>query len=74
MDSEGSLRQVFNQQHSNINSWKAHDELILTSAVTEVESRELLVTGGNDGCIAVWDVTDCSDRPKKAEINDNGSS
>ena len=63
---------IFNQQHSEISEWKAHDHLILTSAVTEFENRELYVTGGNDGCITVWDVSECFDRPPKASITDNG--
>ena len=51
--------------------WRAHDHLILASAVASLKSNEVYVTGGNDGCIAIWDVSECVNRPgRESKISD----
>lgn len=39
--------------------WQSHTGLILTSALTTRNSRLILITGGNDDCVAIWDVSRC---------------
>ena len=56
-----------------MNTWQAHEHLILASTVTHINDRDLFITGGNDGCISIWDVSNCCDRPKKVGITDNGT-
>ncbi|KAG8532737.1 uncharacterized protein KY384_002614 [Bacidia gigantensis] len=68
--SKGGVK-IFNQHHTKVSEWQGHERLILTSAVTSLRNRELYVSGGNDGIIAIWDVSNCFDRPKKADIADN---
>jgi di- and tripeptidase len=55
-----------NQKYQQISKWKAHDGLILASAVTLHQGRRLYVTGGNDNCVAIWDVSDCFPEQRKA--------
>ena len=55
--------QIFNSRHENVHRWRAHDHLILASAVASFKSNEIYVTGGNDGCIAIWDVSEWVNRP-----------
>lgn len=57
------ITKIFNSRHENINRWRAHDHLILASAVASFKSNEIYVTGGNDGCIAIWDISECVNRP-----------
>ncbi|KAK9467574.1 hypothetical protein V1512DRAFT_237272 [Lipomyces arxii] len=40
------------------NRWQCHDGLILSAISIQNESRGLLVTGGSDDTIALWDLTD----------------
>lgn len=59
------IAKIFNSRHENMNRWRAHDHLILASAVASFKSNEIYVTGGNDGCIAIWDISECVNRPAR---------
>ncbi|KAL9094925.1 MAG: hypothetical protein Q9165_002875 [Trypethelium subeluteriae] len=54
----------FNRQHERISRRKAHDGRILASAFSSHNNRPILVTGGNDNNVAVWDVRDCLGSPE----------
>ena len=53
--------------------WEAHDELILASATTSFNGKEILVTGGNDDCIAIWDFGECAQGSAKRPTSSNGT-
>ncbi|KAH0545258.1 hypothetical protein FGG08_000712 [Glutinoglossum americanum] len=53
----------FNQKYECIGQWEAHSGLILASAVSSYNDRRIYVTGGNDDCVAIWDVSDCLPEP-----------
>ncbi|KAK9244818.1 hypothetical protein V1506DRAFT_540128 [Lipomyces tetrasporus] len=38
--------------------WQCHDGLILSTITVKRANRNLLITGGNDDSIALWDITD----------------
>ncbi|KAI9727056.1 MAG: hypothetical protein M1834_008524 [Cirrosporium novae-zelandiae] len=57
--SSGAIRK-FDQSFQCINRWAGHDGLILTSAFTSYNGRNLYISGGNDSCVAIWDVNECS--------------
>ncbi|SLM39934.1 WD40/YVTN repeat-like-containing domain [Lasallia pustulata] len=61
----------FNQRYECISRWKAHDELILASAVASHNGKDILVTGGNDDCVAIWDIGDCIKQPSKLPRTSN---
>lgn len=46
---------------------------MLASAVATFGDREIYVTGGNDGCVAIWDISQCFDRPTKRPLTSNGT-
>jgi len=52
--------------------WEAHDQLILASATTTLNGKEILVTGGNDNYISIWDFGASSQRSKKRPTSSNG--
>ena len=64
--------QLFNSRHESDNRWKAHEHLILASFVSSYHDRDVYVTGGNDGSIAIWDISGCVKRPKKGLDIGNG--
>ncbi|MCJ1387574.1 hypothetical protein MMC18_000417 [Xylographa bjoerkii] len=47
---------IFDRRYRCTNQWKAHDRLILASSITSYNNKAVLVTGGNDDCVAIWDV------------------
>lgn len=65
--------QKFNQRYECISRWKAHEELILASAVASHNGKDILVTGGNDDCVAIWDIGDCIKQPPKTSRISNGT-
>ncbi|KAL9126819.1 MAG: hypothetical protein Q9217_004193 [Psora testacea] len=71
LDTRQLIRRIFNLHHTNVSEWRAHNHLVLASAVFSFNNHELYITGGNDGCIAVWDISNCFDRPPKATITSN---
>lgn len=62
----------FNSRYKCIAKWKAHDQLILASAIANHNGKEIYVTGGNDDCVAIWDVSDSVKEPRKASTTSNG--
>lgn len=65
-------RKKFDSRYKCVAKWKAHDQLILASALTNYNGREIFVTGGNDNCIAIWDVSDSVKGPQKESSSSNG--
>ena len=49
-------RKIFDRRYRCTNQWKAHDRLILASSITSYNNKAVLVTGGNDDCVAIWDI------------------
>ncbi|KAL7268643.1 hypothetical protein RUND412_008720 [Rhizina undulata] len=47
----------WNQRFECLSRWEAHSGLILASAVTHRRDRLIYITGGNDDCVAIWDVS-----------------
>ena len=64
--------QIYNSRHESIGDWTAHDHLILASFVTTFRGNDIYVTGGNDGCIAVWDINQYIHRPSRGFFFSNG--
>lgn len=64
--------QKFNEHYETITSFKAHDGLILASAFTRYSNKPILVTGGNDNTIVIWEVTDCAEPNTITRKNNNG--
>ncbi|MCJ1477756.1 hypothetical protein MMC13_006429 [Lambiella insularis] len=54
---------IFDRRYRCTNRWKAHDQLILASATTTFNSKAILVTGGNDDCVAIWDISTSATKP-----------
>ncbi|EMD64267.1 hypothetical protein COCSADRAFT_36842 [Bipolaris sorokiniana ND90Pr] len=53
--------QKFNEHYETITTFQAHDGLILASAFTRYAEKSILVTGGNDNTVVVWEVKDCAE-------------
>ncbi|KAI9835858.1 MAG: hypothetical protein M1819_001756 [Sarea resinae] len=53
----------FNQRYECLSRWQAHEGLILASAVASYNGQRIFVTGGNDDCVAIWNVSDCEPVP-----------
>jgi di- and tripeptidase len=47
----------WNQRFECISRWQTHSGLVLASAVTSRNNRLIYITGGNDDCVAIWDVS-----------------
>ncbi|KAI5778432.1 hypothetical protein EDC01DRAFT_731807 [Geopyxis carbonaria] len=47
----------WNHRFECISRWQAHSGLVLASCVTTRNDRLLYITGGNDDCVAIWDVS-----------------
>ena len=47
---------------------------MLASAVASFGDTEIYVTGGNDGSVAIWDISECFDRPARRVLTSNGMS
>ena len=66
--------QQFDSRYECITRWKAHDQLILASAIAHHDGKAIYVTGGNDDCIAIWDIGDHVKDPRKGSVASNGMS
>lgn len=44
--------------------WPAHDGIVLATILTEFNGRKLLVTGGNDSAVSMWDLSFVDEYPK----------
>ncbi|KAF2870395.1 hypothetical protein BDV95DRAFT_575718 [Massariosphaeria phaeospora] len=58
---KSGLVQKFNQHYESISTFKAHNGLILASAFTRFNDKPVLVTGGNDSTVVIWDIQDCTE-------------
>ncbi|KAK5078684.1 hypothetical protein LTR64_002901 [Lithohypha guttulata] len=47
-----------NNRFAKVSSWQAHQGKILATAISQLDKRKMLVTGGNDNTIAFWDISD----------------
>lgn len=57
-----------------MHEWQAHDGKILTSIMTVHQQKLIYVTGGNDDCIAEWDVGRVKTERERSKPTDNGTS
>lgn len=49
----------YNGRYEILDTWKAHNGRILSSAFATVATQNYFITGGNDDTIAVWDINHC---------------
>ncbi|KAL9610987.1 MAG: hypothetical protein Q9167_004332 [Letrouitia subvulpina] len=63
--------QQFNSRYECRHEWKAHNDLVLASATTSYRGKDLYITGGNDDCIAAWDVSTGNKEPKMGMMTNN---
>ncbi|KAF3903203.1 hypothetical protein ABW20_dc0101832 [Dactylellina cionopaga] len=47
----------WSQRFELLGRWKAHDGLILASEMKNIKGRDLYLSGGNDDCVSIWDVS-----------------
>jgi len=64
--------QSFDHRYKCKSQWKAHDRLILASAIAYHNGKAVLATGGNDDCVAIWDITAWIKRPSTPSKTSNG--
>ena len=64
--------QKFNSRYEGISEWQAHDQLILASATAMVDGKLIYATGGNDDCVAIWDVGECAEATAERSTSSNG--
>lgn len=55
-----------------MSEWQAHEQLILASATATVSGKRLYATGGNDNCVAIWDIGDCTQAPMAKSTSSDG--
>ncbi|KAL8994844.1 MAG: hypothetical protein Q9169_005291 [Polycauliona sp. 2 TL-2023] len=67
---DGVVKQ-FTSRYECMHEWQAHNQLILASILTEHRGKRILVTGGNDDCIAIWDVGETGNEAQKSTMTDN---
>ena len=63
----------FNHRYECLSRWKAHDQLILASAIASYNGKDIYVTGGNDDCVAIWDIGACVKPPLMMSRTGNGA-
>ncbi|KAH7381298.1 hypothetical protein DE146DRAFT_670118 [Phaeosphaeria sp. MPI-PUGE-AT-0046c] len=63
--------QKFNEHYETITSFKAHEGLILASAFTKYKDKSMLITGGNDNTVVIWEARDCAEPNAVARRNNN---
>ncbi|OLL24367.1 putative di- and tripeptidase DUG2 [Neolecta irregularis DAH-3] len=57
----------------NVHSWKAHDGLVLSSQIIVRQTKQIMVTGGNDHMVSIWNmscIADGSFRDREPYSND----
>ena len=69
--SANGFAKQFDSRYECVTRWKAHDQLILASAVAHHDGKEIYVTGGNDDCIAIWNIGDYTKDPGKRSTASN---
>ncbi|KAI8931812.1 hypothetical protein NX059_011449 [Plenodomus lindquistii] len=68
---KSGLMQKFNHHYETITTFKAHDGLILASAFAKFDDKPMLVTGGNDNTVVIWEVKDCVEPDAVARRSNN---
>ncbi|KAI4118274.1 MAG: hypothetical protein LQ338_007428 [Usnochroma carphineum] len=71
--SANGIVKQFCPRYECLHVWQAHDQLILASLVTEYRGKRMYVTGGNDGCVAIWDIGRANNETKEATFTNNGT-
>ncbi|KAI9796353.1 MAG: hypothetical protein M1833_006358 [Piccolia ochrophora] len=66
----GDIKKM-DRTYGTISHWNGHDGKILAAAVTQYHDRRVFVTGANDNCIAVWDITNSDSMPAKSSETSN---
>ncbi|KAI9702929.1 MAG: hypothetical protein M1836_008143 [Candelina mexicana] len=61
----------FNHKYECIDRWRAHEGIVLASAVAAYNDHRIYVTGGNDHCVAIWDVDGYAPEPSGGISNSN---
>ncbi|KAL8736805.1 MAG: hypothetical protein Q9166_000171 [cf. Caloplaca sp. 2 TL-2023] len=69
--SANGVAKQFTSRYECMHVWQAHDHLILASVMTEYRGKRIYVTGGNDDCIAIWDVGESNDGAQKSTSTNN---
>ena len=69
--SANGYAKIFNQRYECISSWKAHNDLILASTVSSTSGKAMYITGGNDDCVATWDIASFANDLNKASAISN---
>ncbi|CAL8578828.1 hypothetical protein XPA_004601 [Xanthoria parietina] len=67
---DGVVKQ-FTSRYECMHEWQAHDHLVLASIMTVHRGKRIFVTGGNDDCIAIWDVGDNRNEAQTLTAMDN---
>ncbi|KAL8664858.1 MAG: hypothetical protein Q9202_002720 [Teloschistes flavicans] len=62
---------AYDQACECMHEWQAHDGKILTSIMTVHQQKLIYVTGGNDDCIAEWDVGRVKTERERSKPTDN---
>ena len=66
------LCQKFNEHYETVSTFKAHDGMILCSAYANYNDKPILVTGGNDNTIVIWEAQDHAESSVAARKSSNG--
>ncbi|KAL8749722.1 MAG: hypothetical protein Q9199_007514 [Rusavskia elegans] len=66
----GMVKQ-FTSRYERMHEWQAHDHLVLASIMTVHRGKRIFVTGGNDDCIAIWDVGESNNKAQESTTTDN---
>ena len=69
--SANGFAKQFDSRYECVTRWKAHDQLILASAIAHHNGKAIYVTGGNDDCIAIWNIGDDTKDQGKGPIASN---
>ncbi|KAI9651590.1 MAG: hypothetical protein M1829_002598 [Trizodia sp. TS-e1964] len=63
---------ILNQKYECIGRWRAHRGLVLASSFASYGGKRIYITGGNDDCLAIWDVSECVPEPNGGSKSING--
>ncbi|KAL8902968.1 MAG: hypothetical protein Q9207_004241 [Kuettlingeria erythrocarpa] len=71
--SANGIAKQFSPRYECLHEWQAHEQLILASIITEYQGKRIYVTGGNDHCVAIWDVGRKNLDATEATFTNNGT-
>lgn len=66
------MKQKINPRHQCVESWAGHEGKVLSSTLKTFNDRLLLITGGSDNSIAIWDASDCLASSTTGEAKSTG--